>query len=328
LSLLAGSVLTFPPRIQTMILKILGSAAGGGFPQWNCCCRNCSGLRDGMLHAKPRTQTQIAFSPAAGVWFLVGASPDLRTQIVANPEVWPSPQRPGRSPIAGVFLTSADVDAVMGLLHLREFQNFSIFATPSVRRIVREQNSLFGVLDRADPPVQWQELVTEHAVGFRFPDSPYDLPAFVYTTVSLGRNYPEYAVKDFHPNASAEDANVGFVIEQAGKKIFIALALSGENAVWCKHAASADIVLLDGTFWSDRELLVTGRTQKMARAMGHLPLSGPDGLLARYPTNARGRKILIHINNTNPILDENSDEHKTVVEAGFEIAYDGLSIEL
>src|SRR6267154_5346099 len=114
----------------SMHIRILGSAAGGGFPQWNCACRNCSRLRAGKLHAKPRTQTQIAFSPDDRIWFLIGASPDLRTQILSTPELAPHADTPGHTPIGGVFLPSADVDAVMGMLHLREFQTFFVFATP------------------------------------------------------------------------------------------------------------------------------------------------------------------------------------------------------
>jgi pyrroloquinoline quinone biosynthesis protein B len=121
---------------------------------------------------------------------------------------------------------------------------------------------------------------------------------------------------------------VGLTLEQGNKKLFIAPALSGHNSEWAKQAAAANLALIDGTLWSDEELLATGRTKKTAREIGHLPLSGPEGLLAQYPQEARGRKILIHINNTNPILNEDSDEHREVVEAGFEIAYDGLTIEL
>jgi pyrroloquinoline quinone biosynthesis protein B len=247
---------------------------------------------------------------------------------VANRELWPSPDNPARSPIAAVFLPSAEVDAVLGLLHLREFQSFSIFATRGVQDIVRDRNCLVRVLDRSVPSVDWQVLSVDQTAAFRLPNDPHNPPAFRYTPVSLGGNYPDYAAQDLRQNAPPHDANVGFVIEQGGKQIFIAPSLPDRTAAWCKHAISADIVLLDGTFWSDTELLATGRTQKTARAMGHLPLSGPDGLLARYPQGARGRKILIHINNTNPIIDETSDERKAILEAGFEVAYDGLSIEL
>jgi pyrroloquinoline quinone biosynthesis protein B len=309
-------------------VKILGSAAGGGFPQWNCTCRNCAGLRAGKIHAKPRTQTQIAFSPDDRVWFLIGASPDLRAQIVSAPELAPKPDAPGLTPIGGVFLPSADVDAVMGLLHLREFQTFFIFATASVQRALKSENRIFKVLERADPPVKWQVLSSRGRLGCHLSESPGESPAFVCNTIPLGGSYPDYVGDEFLRTASPEDATIGFIFEQDGKKIFSAPSLSGEHAEWQKLVASADITLVDGTFWSNDELMRTGRTDKTAREIGHLPLSGADGLLEQFPANAKGRKILIHINNTNPILDEDSREHHAVLEAGFEIAYDGLTISL
>jgi pyrroloquinoline quinone biosynthesis protein B len=311
-----------------MLIKILGSAAGGGFPQWNCACPNCTGFRMGTLRGKARTQTEIAFSPVEGVWFLVGASPDLRGQILAHRELSPSSEVLGHSPIAGVFLPSADVDAVMGLLHLREFQGFFVFATPTVQRILRNENKIFRVLDRADPQVQWQTLMSNRRIGCHLSPDPGDAPTFFYGSSSVGRNYPDYASEELRRSAPSDDACVGLMFEQDNRKLFVAPSISGHNTDWTKATAAANVSLLDGTFWSDEELLPTGRTKKTAREMGHLPLSGPEGLLAQYPKDARGRKILIHINNTNPILDENSDEHHAVVEAGFEIAYDGLTIDL
>src|SRR5579864_6554944 len=254
-----------------MRVKILGSAAGGGFPQWNCACSNCSGFRSGTVHASARSQTQIAFSPESEgkVWFLVCASPDLRAQILAHPELAPRAGAPFHSPIAGVSLPSADVDSVMGLLHLREFQSFFVFSTAGVQRILKKENKIFGVLDRADPPVQWQVLSGKGRLGCHLSESPGEAPAFVCVTMPL-----------------------------------------------------------DGAFWSDDELIRTGRSKKTACEIGHLPLSGPDGLLEQFPKSAKGRKILIHINNTNPILDEDSAEHRAVLEAGFEIAYDGMEFTL
>jgi len=309
-------------------IKILGSAAGGGFPQRNCACRNCSGLRAGTLQAKPRTQTQIAFSPDDRVWFLIGASPDLRTQILSAPELAPKPDAPGRTPIGGVFLPSADVDSVMGLLHLREFQSFFVFATPAVQCVLKTENRIFKVLERGDSPVQWQVLSSNGRLGCHLSENPGETPTFVCNTISLGGLFPDYASEEFLRAASPDDAMLGFLFEQDGKKLFIATSLSGENAEWQKVAATADVTLIDGTFWSNDELMRTGRTNKTAREIGHLPLSGAGGLLEQFPANATGRKILIHINNTNPILDEDSPEHRAVLEAGFEIAYDGLNISL
>jgi pyrroloquinoline quinone biosynthesis protein B len=309
-------------------IKILGSAAGGGFPQWNCACRNCSGLRAGKIHATPRTQTQIAFSPDDHVWFLIGASPDLRAQILAAPELAPKPDTPGHTPIGGVFLPSADVDVVMGLLHLREFQNFFVFSTAGVQRALKSENRIFKVLDRADPPVQWQVLSSRGRLGCHLSESPGESPAFVCNTIPLGGSYPDYVSDELLRAALPEDATVGFLFQQDGKNIFVAPSLPSEHAEWQKLATSADVTLIDGTFWSDDELKRTGRTNKTARELGHLPLSGADGLLAQLLANATGRKILIHINNTNPILDEDSPEHRAVLDAGFEIAYDGLTISL
>ncbi len=311
-----------------MRLKILGSAAGGGFPQWNCACRNCAGLRAGTLRSKPRTQTQIAFTPDDRVWFLVGASPDLRTQILSAPELAPRADSPVRSPIGGVFLPSADVDSVMGLLHLREFQSYFVFSTASVQRILKSENRIFKVLDRADPPVQWQILSSQGRLGCHLSENPGDSPTFVCNTIPLGGTYPDYISDELRRSISRDEATIGFLFEQEGKKIFIAPSLSGENMEWQKLASSADVILIDGTFWTNDELLHTGRTTKTAREIGHLPLSGSDGLLAQFPKNSPGRKILIHINNTNPILDEDSAEHREALEAGFEIAYDGLDIRL
>ena len=309
-----------------MKLKILGSAAGGGFPQWNCVCRNCAGLRAGTLRARRRTQTQIAFSPDDRLWFLVGASPDLPTQLIPVREL--APRTDGQTPIGGVFLPSADVDAVMGLLHLREFQSFFVFSTAAVQRALRSENRIFKVLERADPPVQWQVLSSKGRLGCHLSESPGESPTFVCNTIPLGGEFPDYVSDEFRRNASPDDATVGFLFESAGKKAFIAPSLAGHTAEWQKLGASADISLIDGTFWSNDELRRTGRTPKTAREIGHIPLSGNDGLLAQFPADAGGRKILIHVNNTNPILDEDSPEHRSVLEAGFEIAYDGMDISL
>jgi pyrroloquinoline quinone biosynthesis protein B len=317
-----------PFALEHLFVKIiiLGSAAGGGFPQWNCACHNCAGLRAGTLRARPRSQTQIAFSPDDRVWFLIGASPDLRAQILSAPELSPQPGKPGHTPIGGVFLPSADVDAVMGLLHLREFQSFFVFASAGVQRALRSENHIFKVLDRSDPPVQWQVLSSKGRLGCHLSESPGESPTFVCNTIPLSGEFPDYVSEEFRRSASPDDATLGFLFECADKKIFVAPSLSGLSAEWQKSAASADLVLLDGTFWSNDELQRTGRTKKTAREIGHLPLSGADGLLAQFPAGVKGRKILLHINNTNPILDEHSAEHAAVLEAGFEIAYDGLDI--
>ena len=313
-----------------MRVKVLGSAAGGGFPQWNCACRNCSGLRNGSIKARVRSQAQIAFSPHpnSNVWFLVSASPDLRTQILCTPELTPKTGKATHSPIAGVFLPSADVDAVMGLLHLREFQPLFVFATSAVQRILKKENKIFNVLDRANPPAQWQVLSAMGRLGCHLSEIPAAAPAFICATMPLGGSYPDYVSEEFAKTLSPEEASIGFVFERDSKSIFIATSVSDHNTEWIKAALSSEVVLIDGTFWSNDELQRTGRSKKTAREIGHLPLSGPGGLLEQFPKNARGRKVLIHINNTNPILDEDSPEHRQVLDAGFEIAYDGMEFDL
>jgi len=311
-----------------MRIKILGSAAGGGFPQWNCNCRNCAGLRNGSLHATTRTQTQIAFTIDSKVWFLIGASPDLRTQILAASELAPPEDCATGSPIGGIFLPSPDTDSLMGLLHLREFQSFFVFATASLQKILKKENRIFGVLDRADPPVQWQTLSARGRLGCHLSESPGEAPAFICATVPLSDTYPDYVSAELVPTLAPEEATIGFSFEHRGKSLFIAPSLSGRNSEWTKLATPADLTLIDGTFWSDDELRRTGRSNKTARDIGHLPLSGTAGLFEQFPRNARGRRILIHINNTNPILDEDSPEHRAVLDAGFEIAYDGMEFDL
>jgi len=313
-----------------MRVKVLGSAAGGGFPQWNCACHNCSGLRDGTLKARARSQTQIVFSPDpdSNIWFLVSASPDLRTQILSTPQLAPRSGTPTHSPIAGVFVSSADVDAVAGLLHLREFQPLFVFATSAVQRILKKGNKIFSVLERANPPAQWQLLSSKGRLGCHLSENPAEVPAFICATIPLGGSYPDYVGEEFASTLSPDEASVGFIFERNSKTLFVAPSVSGHNTEWTKAAASSDLLLIDGTFWSDDELEQTGRSKKTAREIGHLPLSGAGGLLEQFPKNARGRKVLIHINNTNPILDENSPEHRQVLDAGFEIAYDGMEFTL
>ena len=311
-----------------MLIKILGSAAGGGFPQWNCGCRNCSGSRSGQLQATPRSQTQLAFSPDGSIWFLLGASPDLRAQILATPQLAPPDGEPTGTPIGGVFLPSADVDSLMGLLHLREFQSFFLFATPSIQKIVQTENRIFDVLHRADPPIHWQNLSPGARLACRFGEDPSAPPTFLCSPISLGCSFPDYISTELRRSLASQEAVIALRFEQSAKSFFFAPSLPEISGEWLKAAASSSLAFLDGTFWSDDELLASGRGHKTAREMGHLPLSGRDGLLAQFPSDSPARKILIHINNTNPILDETSAEHRAVLDAGFEIAYDGMEFAL
>jgi pyrroloquinoline quinone biosynthesis protein B len=316
-----------------MRIRILGSAAGGGFPQWNCACRNCYGLRNGTLRGLPRTQTQIAIHcdpeyALRNYWTLVNASPDLRSQIAAALELKPFKDTAGSTPIRDIFLTSADVDSLMGLLHLREFQAFKIFSTPAVRRVLSEENSIFRVLGRATPPVQWFSLSLSSELDAEKRSDPEKVPQLACKTFPLGGEFPDYISEKLRAELPAHEAVVGFAFEHSSKRLLVVPNLPGRGTAWKMWAESSDLILIDGTFWSDDELIKIGRSKKTAREIGHLPLSGPNGLLEQFPKHARGRKVLVHINNTNPILDEDSAEHRAVLDAGFEIAYDGMEFEL
>jgi pyrroloquinoline quinone biosynthesis protein B len=310
-----------------MRVTVLGSAAGGGFPQWNCACPNCSGIRAGTLRSQARSQAQVVVSPNAGECFLLNASPDLRTQILSRPFLGPA-YPPRHTPIAGVLLTSADVDSVAGLLHLREFQPFHIYTTQSVRRIVCEENRIFRVLDRAKPPVVWHDVPLNAWLPLGTVKlSTGELPVR-YRLVPLGSTYPDYVSEDLRQSLPPGEAVVGLVLGQGSKQLFYAPAIPGLSEEWKRWAQSSDLCLLDGTFWDENELISAGVGSKTAREIGHIPLSGAGGLLKEFDSAKRVRRVLIHINNTNPILDKQSAEHREVRDAGWEIAYDGMDLDL
>ena len=268
----------------------------------------------------PRTQAQAAARANGGGWFLLNASPDLRQQILATPEFAPSPGKRG-SPIAGVVLTSADVDAIVGLLHLREFHPLHVYSTSGVRRILTETNSMFRVLERSHPRVQWFDLPP----GSKIPLGESDLRC---TAVSLNGAYPDYVDESLRKTLAPEEAVIGALIESGGKKAFFAPGLPGNTDAWKTTAAASDLVLLDSTFWSDGELISVRGGGKGAREMGHPPLSGAGGLIECLRDATRPRKVAIHINNTNPILDDESAENRRMREAGWEIARDGMEFVL
>jgi pyrroloquinoline quinone biosynthesis protein B len=310
-----------------MRVTVLGSAAGGGFPQWNCACANCSRLRAGRAHYRARSQAQVVVCSSTGSCFLLNASPDLRTQILSTPFLAPS-KPPRHTPVVGVLLTSADVDSVAGLLHLREFQPLHIYATPSVRRIVLEENRIFHVLERANPPAIWQDVPLNAWVPLGTTNSMSGESLVRCRMVSLGSAYPDYVSANLRRSLPPSEAVVGLVLAQGSKQVFYAPALPGGSDEWKDWARPSDLCLLDGTFWDENELISAGVGSKTAREIGHMPLSGPGGLLEMFDSAKRGHRVLIHINNTNPILDEESPEHREVRDAGWEIAYDGMEFQL
>jgi pyrroloquinoline quinone biosynthesis protein B len=313
-----------------MLVKILGSAAGGGFPQWNCLCPNCRALRAGTFHGKPRSQTQVAISADGRTWFLLGASPDLRAQIEAAPALHPQPQTPEtarHSPIAGAVLVNADLDHTLGLLLLRELHPLRVHAAHSVHRILSEDNSMFTMLQRVPGQLTWTDFATE--VTFAVQNSAGEDSGLLCRALSLGRHYPAYVSTRRQCDLSRQEASLGLFIESpSGKCLAYMPAVPQIDDVLLKELESSDVLLFDGTFWSDDELIRTQGSGQTAQQMGHVPVSSSDGSLAKLAQLRRPRKIYLHINNTNPMLNEAGPEYAQVRAAGWEIAEDGWQFEI
>jgi pyrroloquinoline quinone biosynthesis protein B len=310
-----------------MRVKVLGSAAGGGFPQWNCGCANCSRLRAGALKGRSCTQAQVAVSPSKARWLLLNASPDLRQQLLEDSEFAPTEGTRG-TPISAVVLTSADVDCVLGLLHLREFQPLYIYSTASVRRLLTEENTLFRTLERSHPPVRWENLPFNQPIPIFQQKLSEGESGLFCRAVPLGGDFPDYVSDQLRRSLAEEEAVIGLELTHNGKKLFYAPSLPGRGEDWKRCVMESDVALLDGTFWTDDEFIRVLGSGKTATQMGHLPLSGPNGLLERVHGARNVRRVLIHLNNTNPALDEESDASRALREEGWEVAYDGMEFQL
>lgn len=291
---------------------VLGSAAGGGFPQWNCGCPLCCLARQRDPRVRPATQASVAVTGDGESWLVVGASPDLRQQISETPALWP--KTAGRhSPIAGVVLIGGDIDAIAGLLVLRERQAFTIYAPGSLLDVL-EQNGVFGVLDPA--------LVRRVAVT---PMEPVAGPGnLTLTLLPMPGKVPLYQET---PGATEAEAGLTYAarLEANGRSVIVAPACAQITDTVLAQLRSADAVFFDGTLFTDDEMIAAGLGQKTGARMGHVPLSGPGGTLERL-AELPGRRILLHINNTNPILLSDSPQRRQVEAAGFEVAYDGMEV--
>jgi len=306
-----------------MRVKILGSAAGGAFPQWNCACANCRAVRTGTFRGKPRSQTQVAITQDERSWFLLGASPDLRAQIEATRELHP---REGvrESPIDGVVLANADLDHVLGLLLLRELQPLRVHATASVRRILREDNSMFGMLERVQNQVVWGDFKPESEFSLR--NAQGEDSGMRCRALSLGKHYPAYVNADRQSHLASSEASLGFLIDSSsGMRLAYMPAVPELSETLLQQLDTCNVLLFDGTFWSDDELIRVQDSGQTARQMGHIPV---ENVLVKLAGVRRPRKIFLHINNTNPMLDEASPQHRQVRGAGWEIAEDGWQFDL
>jgi pyrroloquinoline quinone biosynthesis protein B len=309
-----------------MRVKILGSAAGGGFPQWNCACPNCRSLRAGTFQGKSRTQAEVAISADSKTWFLLGASPDLRAQIEATPELHPQVGI-RQSPIAGVVLLNADIDHVLGLLLLRELQPLRAHATESVRRILSKDNSMFAMLQRVPDQLTWIRFALGSA--FSLLSQSEEDPGIRCRAVPLGTHFPAYVAAGRQTKLTMEEASLGLIVESPShKRLAYMPAVPQISGELLKELDSADVLLFDGTFWSDDELIRIQGSGQTARQMGHVPVSSAEGSLSRLAQLRRPRKIYVHINNTNPMLNEASPEYRQVRDAGWEVAEDGWQFDL
>ena len=303
-----------------MQLRVLGSSAGGGFPQWNCNCPNCDGWRRGALTALARTQSSIAVTTNGDDWLLVNASPDLLTQVRANPELQPA-RAPRDSGIAAVLLMDAQIDHVAGLLMLRErCSPLPLLATPEVLSDLGTSLPITTLLS--------------HYCGVMtlplLPDGSLQpvpgLPGVAVRPIVLSSKPPPYSRYRDDPRPGD---NIGLVIDNpgTGARVFYAPGLGEVTPALLEMMSQCQAVLVDGTFWSGDEMQRLGLSGQSAADMGHLPQSGPGGMieeLDRLP--AQVRKILIHINNTNPILDEGSPQRAELAAHGIEVAWDGMDL--
>ncbi|MBD3737747.1 MAG: pyrroloquinoline quinone biosynthesis protein PqqB [Pseudomonas balearica] len=303
-----------------MFVRILGSAAGGGFPQWNCNCANCSGVRTGTLRAQPRTQSSIAISDDGQNWILCNASPDIRAQLESFPALQPA-RRPRDTAIGAIILLDSQIDHTTGLLTLREGCPHEVWCTEMVHQDLTTGFPLFNMLSHWNGGLRW------NPIGLEGQFSIDCCPNLLISPIPLRSSAPPYSP---HRNDPHPGDNIGLLIEdrRSGGRLFYAPGLGQVSEALCETMRGADCLLVDGTLWRDDEMQVCEVGDKLGSEMGHLPQSGPGGMIEVLDGVPGKRKILIHINNTNPILDEDSAERRILDEHGIEVAFDGMDIEL
>jgi pyrroloquinoline quinone biosynthesis protein B len=307
-----------------MEVVVLGSAAGGGFPQWNCNAPLSKAARDGSIRTKWRTQASIAVSADGVRWLLVNASPDLRQQLMQTKALWPR-EAPRHSPIDAVLLTSGEIDHVAGLLSLRESQAFTLWATPRILEILGE-NSIFGALNpdyvaRKTFPLgrAFEPSGAHGALGFTveaFP-VPGKVPLFLESRNqgNLG-GMPE------------ETVGLEVTAKEGGARFHYVPGCARMTPELRARLKGSALVFFDGTLWQNDEMIKLGIGQKTGQRMGHMNISGADGTIAAFADLEVTRKVFIHVNTTNPVLDEGSPERAEITRAGWDVAEDGMRIQL
>ena len=298
---------------MTFRAHVLGSAAGGGLPQWNCGCENCNLARAGAIPAQ--TQSSLALSANGTDWAVLNASPDIRDQMHKAPPLHPSDLR--KSPLRSVLLTNGDIDHIAGLLTLREQQAFTLFATPEIHRVLAE-NPIFNALH----PDFVKRISIE--LGCEVEIAP-GLTAQLFPVPGKVPLYLEGA--EVQTDLEGEQT-VGVHLRAGGKNAFYIPGCAAMRDTLAARLDGADAVFFDGTLWQDDEMVRAGLSQKTGRRMGHMSMSGPDGSIAAFEDIKIAKKVFVHMNNTNPVFRPMSEERKAVEAAGWIIAQDGMELEI
>ena len=312
-----------------MKILVLGSSAGGGFPQWNCRCRLCSAFRRGELGGAARTQSSVAVSQDGESWVLLNASPDLAQQIRANPLLHPMQPHAGPrdTPIKAVVLMDSQLQNVAGLLSLRESQGLEVFATPLVFEDLTASLPLLSVLDHYTA-VHWHML----PVAGSTPVAAFRVPGFAglnFCAVAVPGRTPRHARQ--RGDTVGESIALHIEDKRTGQRLFFSPTLADVGAAELDWMREADCLMVDGTFWDEHELRDAGLGAHSASELGHLPqmaFEGRAGMIDVLNATDAPRKILIHVNNSNPILDERGAQRRALVDHGIEVAHDGMVIEL
>jgi len=298
--------------VSTVWLRVLGSAAGGGSPQWNCGCPVCAAVRSRA--GLPRTQSSIAVSADRRRWFLINASPDVRTQIEAFPGLHPHDDR--TTPLEAVLLTDAELDHTLGLLLLREAGAVRLYATPAVHKTLSDGSGILRTLERYCP-VEWRAVVpgADVALADGLSCRAFDVPTTKRARFGAGVDHGRV---------------VGYRLtdERSGGTLVYLPGVQSLTPALRAEIEGCECLLIDGTCWRDDELVRLGLAGKTSREMGHLPIDGPDGSLAQLRSLGVGRTIFVHMNNTNPILLEDAPERRIVEDSGMEVAMDGLEVQV
>lgn len=303
-----------------MYIYVLGSAAGGGFPQWNCNCPNCHGVRTGTIQAKARTQSSIAVSENGTDWVLLNASPDIRQQLFEFKAAQPA-RKLRDTGITSVILMDSQLDHTTGLLTLREGCPMNVWCTEMVHQDLTSGFPVFNMLKHWNGGLQYHEINPKQAFKIDGFENLEFLPLIIKSAA------PPYSP---HRNDPHDGDNIALIIKdhKTQKQLFYAPGLGKIDDQIMQIMQSSDCVMIDGTLWTDDEMQQTGVGTKTGREMGHLYISGEGGSLSYLNQLSTPKKVLIHINNTNPILNENSSQFAELKANGVEVAFDGMQIEL